>query len=445
MSFWDHMKLWEKMLLVLAVGMFLTLLAGCLKLIYNNYRVKKHTKIAEARKSHIESIGGGTDLVKSKQDEIPFGIKALEAGVEVEGIYISRPNTPARYTQSQATLVGSDAASQKSRGQGPPSPRFAHGNGSGSSSPAPSMKSGRPMVYQPSPYVQLPPASYAGMSSVRSSASSLNGTPPITRHSSTERVQQNHRPYSENGQDWQGKSIPTIPDADTLAKLEGRQSSGYDYSKSGKRGSSRTPSPPESQVSPSLPSVDEDGPSEESSRESDSSLERRQHPRYSRPGGLLATYSSPSLPSALNRPVSETTQGDLSALHSHRLSHAAEVGQLLPRKRQSNNPGSVTPTGEVSQPFYSQATSDPVYALDISIPKGGLDGLHYPQLPSMDSLPTRKDTPFDSDSNWLPGSEQGEQVLSSSDSSPERKPIKGKGKNLLKKGKGKDVDLEAQS
>lgn len=443
MSFWDHMKLWEKMLLVLAVAMFLTLVAACLKLIYNKYRVKKHTKIAEARKSHIESIGGGTDLVKSKEEDIPFGIKALEAGVEVEGIYISRPNTPACYTQSQATLVGSDAASQKSRGQGPPSPRFIHGNGSGSSSPAPSMKSGRPMVYQPSPYVQLPPASYAGMSSVRSSASSLNGTPPITRHSSTERVSQNHRAHSENGQDWQGKSIPTVPDADTLAKLEGRQSSGYDYSKSGKRGSSRTPSPPESQVSPSLPSVDEDGPSEESSRESDSSFERRQHPRYSRPGGFLATYSSPSLPSALNRLGSEaTTQGDLSALHSHRLSHAAEVGQLLPRKRQSSNPGNVTPTGEASQLFYSQAASDPVYALDIAIPKGGLDGLHYPQLPSADPLPTRNGTPFDGDSNWPAPVEQ---ASSSSCSSPERKPVKGKGKNLLKRGKGEDVDPEAQS
>lgn len=447
--------------------MLSTLIGGCCKLIYDKLRIKKYTKEAEARKSHLESVQGTLQI---KTDEIPFGIKALEAGLEVEGIVISRPNTPARYTQSQVTLVASDASSTKSRGQGPPSPRFAQGRGSASSSPAPSMKGARPMVYQPSPYIQLPPASYMGGTSVRSSASSLAPTPPITRSPSAEKMSQVRQPFPDTfvGQEtsWQqsGKSMPTLPDAETLAKLEGRHSqASYDYRKSAQRNSSRTPSPPESHLSKSLPSVDENEVSEESSRESDSSLDHLPHPRSSRPE-LLATYSSPSLPSQIHRPLPESAQGDLSLLHTHRLSHAAEVGQLLPRRRDPNAVGFggapiSTPGTPVS--FYLPATSDPVYALDIAIPNGGLEGLQFP-TPSYTANPSAKRErkvvldlalePFDG--VWIsqPGDGQnsrrggvgspeasfvpGDQILrpSSSDSdSPERKSTKGKGKKLQKK------------
>lgn len=448
--------------------MVLTLLGGCCKLIYDKLRIKKFTKEAEARKSHLEAVRGSRNVLQLKTDEIPFGIKALEAGLEVEGIVISRPNTPARYTQSQVTLVASDASSTNSRGQGPPSPRFAQGHGSTSSSPAPSMKGTRPMVYQPSPYMQLPPSNQLGGASVRSSASSLAPTPPITRTPSTEKV----TAFMGHEVPWQqsGKSTATLPDADTLAKLEGRHSlSSYDQHKGAQRSSSRTPSPPGSHLSKSLPSVDENEVSEESSRESDSSLERTPHPRYSGPG-LLATYSSPSLPSQIHRPLPESAQGDLSLLHTHRLSHAAEVGQLLPRRRDPNAMGfHGSPVSAPGTPpiFDSSATPDPIYALDIAIPNGGLEGLQFPAPsyatnlpPSRERRPISDPTSPSFDGVWVaqsgnvrdgrnPGREKvgsseahpvpEDQILrpSSSDSeSPERKSTKGKGKKLQKKDKG---------
>lgn len=450
--------------------MVLTLLGGCCKLIYDKLRMKKYIEEAEARKFHLETVRENRNVIQLKTDDIPFGIKALEAGLEVEGIVISRPNTPARYTQSQITLVASDASSTKSRGQGPPSPRFAQGRGSTSSSPAPSV---RPMIYQPSPYMQLPFTSPLGGTSVRSSASSLGPTPPITRPPSTEKVTQARSPASDTfvGQEipWQqsGKSTTTLSDVDTLAKLEGRYSGPiYDHRKSVRRGSSRTPSPPESNLSKSLPSVDENEVSEESSRESDSSLDQSlPNPRYSRPG-LLTTHSSPSLPSQIYRPLPESAQGDLSLLHTHRLSHAAEVGQLLPRRRDPNsmNPNGSPTSAPVTQAFHSPAISNPMYALDIAIPNAVLDELQFPAPSYGANSPVKRERRVTSDpvspvfdglwvaplrDGLMDGRNSGrggagssgantvpeDQILRPSSSEtepPERKPMKSKGKKLQK-------------
>lgn len=449
--------------------MLLTLIGGCFKLVYDKMRMKKYVKEAEARKSHLENVRENRNVIQLKTDDIPFGIKALEAGLEVEGIVISRPNTPARYTQSQITLVASDASSTKSRGQGPPSPRFAQGRGS-TSSPAPSVNGARPMIYQPSPYMQLPFTSPLGGTSVRSSASSLGPTPPITRPPSTEKMMQVRKSPSDTsvGQEmsWQqpGGSTAALPDADTLAKLEGRNSGpSYDYRKSVRRGSSRTPSPPESHLSKSLPSVDENEVSEESSRESDSSLDQSlPNPRYSRPG-LLTTHSAPSLPSQIYRPLPESSQGDLSLLHTHRLSHAAEVGQLLPRRRDPNamnsNGASASAPG-TPQAFHSPTAPDPMYALDIAIPNGGIGELQFPVPSYAEGSSVKRghkgvpdSSPLSLDGVWIAPLMSGgrgginssktmptpeDQILRSSSSeseSAERKATKDKGKKLQKKSK----------
>lgn len=435
--------------------------------------MKKYIKEAEARKSHLENVRENRNVIQLKTDDIPFGIKALEAGLEVEGIVISRPNTPARYTQSQITLVASDASSTKSRGQGPPSPRFAQARGSASSSPAPSTNGARPVIYQPSPYMQLPFTSPLGGTSVRSSASSLGPTPPITRPPSTDKVMQIRSSASDAsmGQEasWQQS------DADTLAKLEGRISgSNYEHHKNARRGSSRTPSPPESNLTKSLPSVDENEVSEESSRESDSSLDQSlPNPRYSRPG-LLATHSSPSLPSQVYRTLPDSSQGDLSLLHTHRLSHAAEVGQLLPRRRDPNSMNSnSSPSSAPATPqaFYSPAASDPMYALDVATPNGGPDEPQFP-IPSYaaNSSVKRERKPISGssqppfDGTWVapPVSSVGggrgggnsskakvvpeDQILRTSSSDPEppeRKSMRDKGKKLQKRLKGLGSSNEA--
>ncbi|KAG0135377.1 hypothetical protein HOY82DRAFT_149065 [Tuber indicum] len=395
MSFWDQMELWEKMLLLLAIGMVCVLFAGVSKMTYTKLRVRKYAKKAEARRSHLQNMRESRHVIDLRSDEIPFGIRAIEAGIEVEGVVISRPPTPTRasYNPSQVTLVASDADSMKSRGQCPPSPRSAQGF-YGTSTPMKQTARGGPMVYQPSPYLPMPsPTHHSGASSIRSSASSVASTatptPPLTRVSSSEKLGRGSFSEGADGGFLDGvRGAPTrattIPD--TLARLEGRTTSpALEHRRSTgsrhHRTHSRTPSPPEGPGSPTLPSVDENEISEGSSRASDSSVESMVGAARPR---LVSTYSTPILPTMhrISQPLPEGVQGDLSLLHEHRLSHAAEVGQLLPRRRDTLRNSQIVgnPVAESPSSFYSPATSDRVYALDIAIPPAmpGVDGLQFP-------------------------------------------------------------------
>jgi len=382
------------------------LFAGASKMIYTKLRVKKYAKKAEARKSHMENIRESRHVINLTSDDVPFGIRAIEAGIEVEGVVISRPPTPTRasYNPSQVTLVASDADSMKSRGQCPPSPRSAQGF-YGTPPPMKQMGRGGPMVYQPSPYLSMPPPAHqghSGASSIRSSASSVASTatptPPLTRVSSSEKLGRGSLPEGADGGYFDGvRGAPTksttIPD--TLAKLEGRTTSpAVEHRKSTgsrhNRTHSRTPSPPEGPGSPGLPSVDENEISEGSSRASDSSAEGMTG--SSRPR-LVSTYSTPILPTMrrVSQPLPEGVQGDLSLLHEHRMSHAAEVGQLLPRRRDTLRNSQLAGASVTESPYYSPTASDRVYALDIAMPPvmPGADGLQFPAPAVTAGSPTR--------------------------------------------------------
>ncbi|CUS08344.1 unnamed protein product [Tuber aestivum] len=397
MSFWDPMELWEKMLLLLAIGMVCVLVAGVSKMVYTKLRVRKFANRAEARRSHLENMRESRHVINLKSDEVPFGIRAIEAGIEVEGVVISRPATPTRasYNPSQVTLVASDADSMKSRGQCPPSPRSSQGF-YGTPPPMKQMARGGPMVYQPSPYLAMPSQvhqGHSGASSIRSSASSVASTatptPPLTRVSSVEKLGRGSFPEGVDGGYLDGaRGAPTrattIPD--TLARLEGRTvSPALEHHRSTGsrhyRTHSRTPSPPEGPGSPTLPSVDENEISEGSSRASDSSVEGMTGATRPR---LISAYSAPILPTMhrVSQPLPEGVQGDLSLLHEHRLSHAAEVGQLLPRRRDTLRNSQIvgSPVTESPSSYYSPVASDRVYALDIAMPPAipGVDGLQFP-------------------------------------------------------------------
>lgn len=55
--------------------------------------------------THAESIK------RRKGKEIPFGIRAIESGIEVDGVWISRPNTP---TQSSPEIAASSRINEPS-------------------------------------------------------------------------------------------------------------------------------------------------------------------------------------------------------------------------------------------------------------------------------------------------------------------------------------------
>lgn len=437
---------------------------GAAKLIIGKRKVAKYAELAEARKAHLENVRSSRHIIELKGEDVPFGVKALESGIEIEGIVISRPATPAtpNSNRSQQTLVGSDNDSLKVLGQ--PSQMAQR-------------QSGRPLMYQPSPYIALPAPSY-GISSMPSSSTSV-ASMPSGSNDDVRGVRAYSEPMLQHVTRSSRSESPAsrLPASAVTARLEGLSSpsqNGHHRARSlaanspsypSSRTESRTPTPPDGHRDSDLPG-DSDGP-------------------HVRPQ-FVSAYSTPNVPSApmTTDYVPETARGDLSLLYTHRLSHAAEVGQLLPRNSRTSRlllEGSFnhSPTNSISQSptqqsptnsfIISPAASDGVYALDVALPPTMpvSAALVHPALRGRFSAGSRSSSGersrFSEDLPWV--SDQLQQrtdytvvptpaaapAAPTAPVEPEAAETKKKGPNRLfkKRGSGSarsslDVDLEAQ-
>ena len=68
--------------------------AGAVKLVYKRWQLKNFIKLEEEGKD-VEDADGPQMEEMVPENHVPFGIRAIESGVEVEGVWISRPNSPA--------------------------------------------------------------------------------------------------------------------------------------------------------------------------------------------------------------------------------------------------------------------------------------------------------------------------------------------------------------
>lgn len=95
-TFFTSWVLWEKMVFILGASIILVILLGLIKLTYNKWRLRKYTAVAENKialrreMQHTVSVKRG----RSQRQQIPFGVRALESGIEVDGVWISGTNTP---------------------------------------------------------------------------------------------------------------------------------------------------------------------------------------------------------------------------------------------------------------------------------------------------------------------------------------------------------------
>ncbi|KAI2704792.1 hypothetical protein CBS147332_7446 [Penicillium roqueforti] len=89
MTFWVDWELWEKLTVVLATLIILVLLYAFCVLGWNRWTMSKHTA-TEAKEREEEA----EVYPMLHKDDIPFGARALERGIGVEGIWVSDPNTP---------------------------------------------------------------------------------------------------------------------------------------------------------------------------------------------------------------------------------------------------------------------------------------------------------------------------------------------------------------
>jgi hypothetical protein len=115
-AFFSEWELWQKLVFVslhppifhshhvlrkpqiLGGGIALTICLGSIKLVHTHWRLHKYSAVAEKERKeqalHREMSQKRRGPGVPRADGVPFGIRALERGVEVEGVWVSRGNTP---------------------------------------------------------------------------------------------------------------------------------------------------------------------------------------------------------------------------------------------------------------------------------------------------------------------------------------------------------------
>jgi hypothetical protein len=262
----------------------LTLVAGSVKNMYAWRRDRHYTRIISRTNVEQKSIPQDVEARgMAMVDEVPFGVKALQQGVEVEGIWISQPNTPA-----------------------PSSPVM-----SAQPSPVPSLVGGKSPASFPSGNTLPPELVPSDYSLYRASTTNSSRVPSFALDSV-------HYRYG-------GDSDDQIHEyASTLDALEGRMRA--------LERSTRI-------VIPVFHDTDNHAGHDDMTRYySRSSQRSRSRINSARNDGSSFRDSSPSPPtltdgaSRSETPGSAGQRGYLSE-SNHRLSHVAETGQLHPRVR----------------------------------------------------------------------------------------------------------------
>ncbi len=80
---------------VLAIAILMVFGLGLGKLWWVSRRNKKQVAVDEEKRLRIQEMRKSGQLVETKKiNDIPFGIRALESGVEIDGIWVSKSNIP---------------------------------------------------------------------------------------------------------------------------------------------------------------------------------------------------------------------------------------------------------------------------------------------------------------------------------------------------------------
>ncbi|KAK4042077.1 hypothetical protein C8A01DRAFT_33840 [Parachaetomium inaequale] len=118
-TFFTSWDLWQEMTFVLAMSIVAVFCAGLVKLWWNNRLMKKKEVLDEEKRARVEEMRK-TGLPIKRANPVPFGVRAIQSGVEVDGIWISRPaslNELGEKLASSTTLAGWDSESSHKRGR----------------------------------------------------------------------------------------------------------------------------------------------------------------------------------------------------------------------------------------------------------------------------------------------------------------------------------------
>lgn len=188
------------MTLILALAIVAVFCAGIMRLWWNNRLMNRQEVLDEEKRARLEEMRK-TGLPVKRANEIPFGVRAIQGGVEVDGIWISRPasseGAAAEKTPlaSSTTLVGTTSVLPK-KGQGVSGDEQS--------------RSTTPMAYERAPSRQNVPngSIFQRLNHGDSSGSARFGVSSVSQF-----VPQTRRPPLR---------MPSPLNEDTLRKLEGQ-------------------------------------------------------------------------------------------------------------------------------------------------------------------------------------------------------------------------------
>ncbi|KAJ6131242.1 hypothetical protein N7523_001702 [Penicillium sp. IBT 18751x] len=89
MAIWVDWALWVKLTMVLGLLIVLVLIAATFVLIFQRWKIRRYAALEAGQK-----LVDFEQYPLLAQDDVPFGARALERGIEVEGIWVSNNNTP---------------------------------------------------------------------------------------------------------------------------------------------------------------------------------------------------------------------------------------------------------------------------------------------------------------------------------------------------------------
>ncbi|KAL3428012.1 hypothetical protein PVAG01_01521 [Phlyctema vagabunda] len=94
-EFFNSWELWEKFTFILGAAIVAVFCMGFAKVAWQNRYLKKHRLVDEEKRAKIQELRKSGQFVEPRQSkEIPFGVRAIQSGVQVDGIWISGNNTP---------------------------------------------------------------------------------------------------------------------------------------------------------------------------------------------------------------------------------------------------------------------------------------------------------------------------------------------------------------
>ncbi|CAG8950674.1 hypothetical protein HYFRA_00002884 [Hymenoscyphus fraxineus] len=115
-AFFLSWQLWQKLTFVLGSAIVVVFVIGYSKLLWRNRMVAKQEVVDEEKRTRIQQLRSSGQLVENKHD-VPFGVRAIQSGIQVDGIWISNTSTPMpsqiNLTQAQSPTVSNASTSPR--------------------------------------------------------------------------------------------------------------------------------------------------------------------------------------------------------------------------------------------------------------------------------------------------------------------------------------------